>query len=82
MLENLIKILDELLNTLKRICGDVLTIVDQRSSNMSGVVMSACAMGGALLIENVAEPMPLLLMQLIEPRIITKRENRMVCLRF
>lgn len=44
--------------------------VDQRSSTLYGVVVTALAMGSCLLVDNVTEPLPLILAQLVSPRFL------------
>lgn len=71
------KFSDDLSKMLNRICRGQLTTVNLRSSNFLEVISTAISMGAQLLIENVAEPIPLILKQLIEPNFI-KKDNLLV----
>lgn len=56
---------------LQRIAGDELVTVEMRSRNLHAVAVAAVGTGRTLLIENVGEPVPLLVWQLVQPNIVT-----------
>lgn len=56
---------------LQRIAGDELVTVEMRSRNLHAVAVAAVGTGRTLLIENVCEPVPLILWQLVQTTIVT-----------
>uniref|UniRef100_A0A915EHB8 Dynein heavy chain ATP-binding dynein motor region domain-containing protein n=1 Tax=Ditylenchus dipsaci TaxID=166011 RepID=A0A915EHB8_9BILA len=65
----------ESLKGLQRLCGPSLVQVDMFSSTLQGIIVATVGMGHPMLIDNVSEPIPLLLAQLISPKIMTQSNS-------
>ncbi|KAI1701475.1 dynein heavy chain and region d6 of dynein motor domain-containing protein [Ditylenchus destructor] len=69
---------DESLKSLQLMCGSGLVQVDLFSTTLQAVVVATIGMGHPMLIDNVSEPIPLLLAQLIDPKIVVQGGSRYI----